>query len=154
MRIVLILAGLASGSVGCSDKREHVDPLAAAAKACGDDGELECPRPILTVSNLRAAQGYYRDALGFKIDWEHGEPADFGSVSRSNLILFMCQQCQGHPDAWVFTFAHDVDKLHREFVERHAKIRMPPTNMAWGLREMHVEDPDGNVLRFAGPIEH
>ena len=27
-----------------------------------------------------------------------------------------------------------------------AIIRMAPTNMPWGLREMHVSDPDGNVL--------
>jgi hypothetical protein len=48
----------------------------------------------------------------------------------------------------------DVDRLHEELVERHAIIRMPPTNMAWGLREMHVGDRDGNVIRFASPIEH
>jgi catechol 2,3-dioxygenase-like lactoylglutathione lyase family enzyme len=140
--------------VGCSSQRERKDPLLEAARACSRAGDLECPRPILRVTDLHAAQHYYRDALGFKIDWEHGEPADFGSVSRSNVVLFMCQNCQSSPGIWVFTFTHDVDRLHEEFVERHARIRMPPTNMAWGLREMQVEDPDGNVLRFASPIEH
>lgn len=149
-----MLACLAMAFVGCSSKRERKDPLLEAARECSRGGELECPRPILRVTDLHAAQHYYRDALGFKIDWEHGEPADFGSVSRSNVVLFMCQNCQSSPGIWVFTFTHDVDRLHEEFVERHARIRMPPTNMAWGLREMQVEDPDGNVLRFASPIEH
>ena len=153
MRIVLI--AVLAVFLGCSDKRDaRVDPMVAAMKACPGDAELECARPILNVSNLRAAQSYYRDQLGFKIDWDHGDPPDFGAVSRSSLTLFMCQQCQGHPGAWVFTFAHDVDKLHTEFVQRHAKIRMPPTNMSWGIREMHVEDLDGNVIRFGGPVEH
>jgi catechol 2,3-dioxygenase-like lactoylglutathione lyase family enzyme len=140
--------------VGCGSKRDKQDPLLAAAAECAKGGELECPRPILRVADLHAAQNYYRDALGFKILWEHGEPPDFGAVGRSNMVLFMCQQCQSSAGAWVFTFTHDVDQLHKEFVERNAIIRMPPTNMSWGLREMNVGDPDGNVLRFASPIEH
>jgi uncharacterized glyoxalase superfamily protein PhnB len=66
----------------------------------------------------------------------------------------MCQQCQGQPGAWVMLFAEDVDRLHREFVSKDARIRMPPRNMPWGLREMHVTDPDGHVLRFATSTEH
>jgi len=31
--------------------------------------------------------------------------------------------------------------------ERGVSIRLEPTNYLWAL-EMHVEDPDGNVLRF------
>jgi uncharacterized glyoxalase superfamily protein PhnB len=66
----------------------------------------------------------------------------------------MCQQCQSSAGAWLFTFTRDVDRLYQEFSERHAIIQMPPTNMPWGLREMQVADRDGNVLRFASPIEH
>ncbi len=153
MRLIVV-ACLMAVLGGCSNKRDHTDHLVAAAKACTQGGELECPRPIINVRSLHASQRYYRDALGFKVDWEDGEPPDFGSVSRSNMVLFMCQGCQGTPGAWVFTFTHDVDRLYKEFVDRHAIIRMPPTNMRWNLREMHVADPDGNVLRFAGPIEH
>ncbi len=139
---------------GCSDAREREQPFVAAAKQCARGGELECPRPILYVTNLRMAQRYYRHALGFKVDWEHGDPPDFGAVSRSDVVLFLCQQCQGKPGSWTFTFTRDVDRLYKEFVERHAIIKMPPTNQPWGLREMQVADPDGNVLRFASPIEH
>jgi len=32
--------------------------------------------------------------------------------------------------------------------QRRAIIRQPPTNMPWGMREMQVSDPDGNVIRF------
>jgi len=27
-------------------------------------------------------------------------------------------------------------------------VRMSPKDMPWGLREMHVADPYGNVIRF------
>ncbi|MEJ7602898.1 MAG: bleomycin resistance family protein [Kofleriaceae bacterium] len=148
MLVCLVLA------IGCKDEPRRATPLAELARACKDDGELSCARPIFNVHSLRASQAYYRDALGFKLDWDHGDPPDFGSVSRGDTQLFMCQGCQGTPGAWMMVFARDVDKLHAELVERKAVIRMPPTDMPWGLREMHVSDPDGNVLRFGSSRRH
>ncbi|MEO8698496.1 MAG: glyoxalase superfamily protein [Kofleriaceae bacterium] len=147
---MLAIAALATA---CS-KSERAEPLAALAKTCTKDAELGCPRPIFSVRDLHASQAYYRDSLGFKIDWEHGDPADFGAVSRADAQIFMCQGCQGTPGAYAWVFARDVDRLHADFVEREAIVRMPPTDMPWGVREMHVADRDGNVIRFATPIEH
>src|SRR5688500_8166835 len=123
MRITLLVA---VGLVGCGDGRERAptSPLVAIAKACHGDAEMACPRPIFNVRDLRAAQRYYRDALGFKVDWDYGDPPDFGSVSRGDAMLFMCQGCQGVPGAWVMVFTHDVDALHDEYVRRKAIIRM------------------------------
>ena len=135
--------------VGCG---EAPSGYAAAAEACELHGELSCPRPIFNVGNLQAGQAYYRDVLGFSVDWVHGDPPTFGSVSRGKATLFMCEGCQGAPGAWMMVFADDVDELHEEFSGRGASIRMEPTNMPWGLRELHVADPDGNVIRFGmGP---
>ncbi|MEM6296065.1 MAG: bleomycin resistance family protein [Myxococcota bacterium] len=124
------------------------DSLRAAAIACHEEAELSCPRPILNVRDLQASFRYYRDTLGFRVDWEHGDPPDFGSVTRGNATIFLCEGCQGTPGAWMMVFARDVDTLHEEFAERGALIRMPPKDMPWDMREMHVSDPDGNVLRF------
>jgi catechol 2,3-dioxygenase-like lactoylglutathione lyase family enzyme len=152
MRILLLC--LAIGAVGCK-KHESEQPMAALVAKCGGgDAELACPKPILSVANLHASQRYYRDQLGFKIDWDHGDPPDFGSVSRGDTQIFMCQRCQGHFGGWMWVFAKNVDKLHEELRGRGAIIKMPPTNMEWGAREMHVADPDGNVIRFASPIDH
>ncbi len=134
---------------GCKS-HDRNEPLVEAAKACTADSELSCPRPIFSVASLKRSQAYFRDALGFKLDWDHGDPPDFGSVSRADGVLFLCQGCQGTPGAWTMIFARDVDKLHEEFRSRGAIIKMPPTDMRWGLREMHVADPDGNMIRFGG----
>ena len=135
--------------IGCSSsKEERENPWLKAAKQC-PDAELACARPILRVDSLKASQAYYRDALGFKIDWEHGDPPNFGSVSRSDLVLFMCEQCaQIGAGSWSMTFAKDLDALYEDFKKRGALIKMPPTKMPWGLREMHVADLDGNMIRF------
>ena len=143
-------------AVGCKDAAAPPpSPLVAAARAndC-DQAELGCPRPIFAVRELAPALAYYRDQLGFRIDWQYGEPPDFASVTRSQTTLFLCLQCQGTPAAgWLWVFARDVDTLHRELVANGARIVMPPTDMPWGMRELHVSDRDGNVLRFGGAAE-
>jgi catechol 2,3-dioxygenase-like lactoylglutathione lyase family enzyme len=151
---LLLIVVIATGLFACGKKDRTADsPLAQAAKAClHHDSEVSCPRPILTVDNLAASTRYYRDKLGFKLDWDYGEPPDFASVSRGDGVLFMCQGCQGHPGAWTMLFTRDVDKLHDELRKRGATIKMAPTDMPWGLREMQVSDPDGNVLRFGSAI--
>jgi catechol 2,3-dioxygenase-like lactoylglutathione lyase family enzyme len=148
----VVLLGLALGAAGCKGDKQ-TSPLLEMARACAHDGELSCARPIFTVRDLRASLAYYRDALGFKVDWEYGEPPGFGSVSRGHGGLFMCQDCQGHPGAWAMMFTPDVDRLHAELVRRKAIIRMPPTDMPWRMREMHVADPDGNILRFGSGLD-
>ena len=144
------LVTLVIALVGCRDTASPPPrPFADIAQQCKSP-ELGCPRPIFGVANLRASIAYYRDVLGYKIDWEWGEPADFASVTRSGTTIFIDQS--DHPGGgalWVF--AKQVDKLHDELRKRNAVIKMPPTNMPWGSREMHILDKDGNLLRFAGP---
>jgi catechol 2,3-dioxygenase-like lactoylglutathione lyase family enzyme len=149
---ILMIGCVALGLAGCKRSGER-NPLVETARECAKHGDLSCPRPILHVRSLHASQRYYRDALGFKIDWEHGDPPDFGSVSRGDSMLFMCQGCQGNPGSWMMIFTPDVDRLHDELARRGAIIKLPPTNMPWGMREMQVADPDGNVIRFGSAIE-
>ena len=152
MRRTVVLVALVLGLGGC--RGEGRSPLAEVARASAHHSELSHPVPIFNVRELRASQRYFRDLLGFKVDWEHGSPPSFGSVSRSEAAIFMCQGCQGSPGAWVFIFTADVDKLHRELASRKAIVKTPPTNMPWDMREMQVADLDGNVMRFAARVEH
>ncbi len=107
--------------------------------------EFEGVSPILRVANLAASLTYYVDVLGFAIDWHY--PSSIASVSRGRVSIFLCEGDQGHPGAWAWIGVSDADALHAEYQQLGAIIRVPPTNYPWAL-EMHVEDPDGNVLRF------
>ena len=149
MRAIWLVALVAVA--GC--KGERRSPFAEAARACHDDEEVSCARPIFNVHSLKASVEYYRDVLGFKVDWVYGDPPDFGSVTRGHGTLFLAEGGQGTPGAWVMFFAKDVDALHREMSAKKARIRMAPRDMPWGIREMHVSDLDGNVMRFGTGIE-
>ena len=101
--------------------------------------------PILHVANMEASFRFYVGGLGFdSTPWSN---ADFACVRRDGASLYLTTGEQGKGGAWVWVGVDDADKLQVEFKARGVAIRQPPTNYPWAY-EMHVEDPDGNVLRF------
>ncbi|MGN6211269.1 VOC family protein [Parafilimonas sp.] len=62
--------------------------------------------------------------------------------------IYLCRGEQGNPGTWLWIgFDGDIFKLQDELKAKGVKIKKPPTNFSWAM-EMHVEDPDGHVLRF------
>jgi catechol 2,3-dioxygenase-like lactoylglutathione lyase family enzyme len=112
---------------------------------------FECSIPILRVRDLAASVRFYVEKLGFEnVSWGN---AEFTRVSRDHVAIFLCQGGQGRGGAWVWIGVEDAARLHEELVARGVAIRLAPTNFQWAL-ECHVEDPDGNVLRFGSdPID-
>ena len=106
---------------------------------------FEGSQPILRVEDMTVSLHFYVDLLGFKnAPWGSD---DFTSVNRDRAGIYLCKGGQGAGKAWIWIGVEDVEKLQDEFKARGVTIRMPPTNYPWAL-EMHVEDPDGNVIRF------
>ena len=106
---------------------------------------FEGSTPILRVENMKAELAFYVDKLGFQnASWGN---EDFTSVNRDRAGIYLCRGSQGRDGAWVWIGVEDATRLHDELVARGVAIRLPLTNFSWAL-EFHVEDPDGNVLRF------
>jgi catechol 2,3-dioxygenase-like lactoylglutathione lyase family enzyme len=106
---------------------------------------FENSQPILRVKDMKAALAFYVDKLGFQnASWG---TEDFTSVNRDRAGIYLCRGGQGRGGAWVWVGVEDATRLHDELAARGVAIRMALTNFNWAL-EFHVEDPDGNVLRF------
>jgi catechol 2,3-dioxygenase-like lactoylglutathione lyase family enzyme len=106
---------------------------------------FEHAEPILRVKSMAASLKYYVDVLGFRsADW--GTEL-FTSVNRDGAGIYLCQGGQGAPGTWVWVGVEDVAALYEEYQASGAKIRLRPGNYPWAY-EMHVEDPDGHVIRF------
>ena len=105
---------------------------------------------LLRVEAMARALGFYVGVLGFSnAPWGDGA---FTSVTRDEAGLYLSRQSQGKGEAWVWIGVADVDALHAELVAKGVAIRMAPTTYPHA-REMHVADPDGNVLRFGSDPE-
>jgi ankyrin repeat protein len=132
-----------------TDKRV-IDLLIAAGANPKEQGlnRFESAVPILSVKSVPTSIAYYVEKLGFIKAWDWGTPPTFGCIQRDQVRIFLCQGAQGAPGTWISIFVHDVDALHKDYLQRGAIIRQPPTNFPWGVREMNVEDPDGHRLRI------
>jgi catechol 2,3-dioxygenase-like lactoylglutathione lyase family enzyme len=106
---------------------------------------FEGSAPILRVENMKTALAFYVDLLGFEnADWSNDE---FTRIKRDDACLYLCRGDQGRGAAWVWVGVEDAAGLDVELRTRGVPVRMPPTNYPWAL-EMHLEDPDGDVLRL------
>ena len=107
--------------------------------------KFEHAEPILRVSDIAATVRYYTDVLGF-VNAEWGSD-DFTLVSRNGAGIYLCRGAQGQPGTWACIGVEDVGALYQEYLQSGARVRHPPRNYPWAL-EIHVEDPDGHILRF------
>ncbi|MCJ8009145.1 glyoxalase superfamily protein [Lederbergia wuyishanensis] len=103
--------------------------------------------PILDVVNYEESMKFYTETLGFRKNWEWGNPAGFGSVSRDQVEIFLNQEDDGNFGTSINVFVRDVEALYKEAKKNDAVIMVEPKMMQWG-KELRVKDPDGHILRF------
>lgn len=119
--------------------------------------------PVVSVTNVSDALDYYVERLGFEKVWgwsdgtqEFGtEQPDFACVRRGSVSFFLDHGTQGKPGSWYYLDVEsldDLDALHLEYQQSGARITSPPEDKSWGMREMLVEDPDGNVFRVGAGL--
>jgi len=108
---------------------------------------------VLAVPDLERSASYFRDALGFRLEWPEG--SGWQLVSRGGVRVMM-----GHcPDAMApsamgdhsyfgYLNVENADALHNEFVSRGAIILQPPVDRPHGMREFVVATPDGHRMMF------
>ncbi|NQZ69643.1 MAG: VOC family protein [Lentisphaeria bacterium] len=118
--------------------------------------------PILCVNNVADSLKHYEDILGFKIEWAWSEEGfgtglpTFACVVRGDISYFLAEQSQGTPGAWSSLFLDnrdDLDAIYNEYQASGAKILEAPEDKSWGMREMLVEDIDGNKFRIGCSLE-
>jgi catechol 2,3-dioxygenase-like lactoylglutathione lyase family enzyme len=108
---------------------------------------VECIIPILSVRDVAASARFYRDTLGFRVDWGEGEGSGMASVSRDGHAIMLCHGEQGQPGTWIWIGVENIEPLYAQYAARGATFREKPRNHPWAY-EMRIEDPDGHVLRF------
>ena len=110
--------------------------------------------PVLHVSSSTAAEQYYCGGLGFKqrFAYRPDEPKPepcYMALERDGVIFHVSSFLGDGVSGGVATFiVDDLDALHAELIERRVPIELEPTQQSWDNREMYVQDPDGNSIRF------
>ncbi|HEY8228610.1 MAG TPA: VOC family protein [Pyrinomonadaceae bacterium] len=109
--------------------------------------------PVLHVARSMAAEEFYCHRLGFRQDFAYRpfdglDPCYMGLVRDAVELHLSSFPGDGGPRGVVFVGVKDVDALHDELIAKGVAISLPPTEQSWGNREMYINDPDGNSIRF------
>jgi catechol 2,3-dioxygenase-like lactoylglutathione lyase family enzyme len=130
---------------------------AAPARAASPALSLTRAVPVIPVADVKASAEFFVNTLGFGIDFLHGEPPFYGSVSRDTACVHLkfvhepplavgAQDRDGFIAA--FIEVRNVKALYAEYMAAGAAFAQTLEEQAWGGRDFIVRDPDGNGICF------
>ena len=101
---------------------------------------------IATGGSLEEALSFYRDRMGFTVEWQ----GDGGAGIRRGAIAF--NLVVNNNREWIENSSYsigvsDLDVLYEEYRGLQVKIK-PPEVQPWGRREFHMIVPSGICLQF------
>ncbi|EJM98877.1 VOC family protein [Phyllobacterium sp. YR531] len=154
---------LVAGQYGFEDWAaliKGVDAMTKAESPAADAPIILAAEPQIFVSDIAIACQFYVEKLGFQIAFTYGEPPFYAQLFRGGGRLnfrkvsgrvFDSQFRVRERDAISATLTLDNSKLlFLEYQDAgivfHQALRTEP----WGSRTFIVEDPDGNLICFAG----
>ena len=130
-------------SLPYSQRRDEIVPIIGIA-------------PQLLVDDLERSIAYYRDRLGFALDFVYED--FYASVSRDGFAIHLkCapksaadrahRKENEHLDAYIAVIG--VRDLFNDLQQRGASVLTPLEQRPWQCLDFYIEDPDGHVLCFS-----
>ena len=112
--------------------------------------------PQFLVDDLEASTTFYKNRLGFAIDFVY--EGFYASVSRDGLAIHLkCapkiepdrenRKTNEHLDA--YANVEGIEALYAEFQSRDVPILKTLEERPWQVRDFYVEDPDGYIIGFS-----
>jgi catechol 2,3-dioxygenase-like lactoylglutathione lyase family enzyme len=129
-----------------------------AAKLAPALPQIKSAKPVLSGANVQASAAFFRDQLGFEIDFLHGRPPFYGSVSRGGACLhlrfvhepvFKDDVREKEQLLSAFLDVDNIKGLFAEFKAAGVAFAHPLRKEPWGSSAFVVLDPDGNRICFA-----
>lgn len=115
------------------------------------------------VNDLHQMVEFYRDVLGFEIEWDSNGPyaefrhegVRFSMYERAQLPGLL-GQTPDYPAGLNGTFelaidlptSADVDREFERVVEAGARAVYVPRDEPWGMRSSMIADPEGNMIEI------
>ena len=106
--------------------------------------------PVFQVADTGAALKHYKDVLGFAEDFRVG---DYAGMKLGKVTVHLSKHGVGEyakpvGGSIAYIFCDEVDDYYAEILKRGAKVKYPPQDTAYGMREFMIADLDGHHLAF------
>lgn len=138
---------------------------ATAPESKGATAHAIDPRAVvlsLTAKDLMTSVAFYRDVLGFTVDYVNdrdGKPKSAGIHAGASKIFLNqddggrgWERTKGEGFAITFDTTQDVDAFAGRIRANGGTITMEPADMPWGVRMVRFVDPDGYRLAVWRPL--
>ena len=130
----------------------RIDADTARGEPLRQSPAIEPAIPIFRIFAVDKAMEFYRDFLGFSVDWEHRFGDNFPlycQISRSGMLMHLSEHAgDASPGARVFVPIDGIREFHRELTGRNYRYMRSGLEQApWGL-EVTVIDPFSNRITF------
>jgi len=110
--------------------------------------------PEIPVSDIDPALAYYKDQLGFTIDWK-SDGDGIAGISKGSCRMFLTdggfRESRGNAApilVWLnLNSKQEVDDQYEAWRRSHARLVSRPESKPWKLHEFTVADLDGNLFR-------
>src|SRR5262249_25664396 len=119
-------------------------------------------QPVLAAPDIQRPVAWYRDVLGFPVDFIAGEPpgharvcADPSYASPTVHIRFepLAPGAAVHPSVYLWLHVGaGLDRLFAVYRARGVKVVRAPEDRPWGLRQFVFEDCNGFRLSFSAEL--
>lgn len=118
----------------------------------------------LFVEDMAKMVAFYRDVVGFPLEWDGADPSVIVEMEGLRFLLFgradfeaLTGQNYMYPAGQGGTFElaldvdtpHEVDREYERMVGLGAIPVIAPKTYPWGLRSCYVADPEGNLIEIA-----
>ena len=124
--------------------------------------ELHGMQPVLAVPDVDETVAYYRDKLGFHVDFVEGNPPVHARVCADPTYSLPTVHIRfeplppgasvnpsGYPWLHVGTGLNELFALYRE---RGVEVVEEPMDRPWGLRQFTIRDCNGYIATFCAEI--
>ena len=154
------IIALESGYESWAALKSGFSTTAEQAQAVPAAPVLKGAMPVVFVSNVQTSAAFFRDKLGFAIDFLHGHPPFYASVSRGAARLHLRfvhepvitpgvrEREEGLLSA--FLDVENIKGLFAGYKAAGVDFVQPLRKEPWGGSAFIVLDPDGNCICFAG----
>jgi uncharacterized glyoxalase superfamily protein PhnB len=117
--------------------------------------------PLLRCGDLKKAIVFYTEILDFTLRYPDDMSNEWVVEIVNDDAEILLASTDGTPRIAIYVRVNDVDAIFNKYVGRglvipnnpDSPVHNSPTDQTWGLREFYVNDPGGNTLRFATPID-
>jgi len=113
--------------------------------------------PQFLVQDLDAACAFYRDQLGFVVDFVYGETPVYAGVVRDGITIHLKHTDEPEPSRQfksqgehfdIYVYTDNVDALYEEYSTKGVFITKPLADEPWGTREFAIQDNNGYLIYF------